>query len=395
MGSDVRIRRGRAKPLWRGHPWVYRDSIVAVDDGVEAGDLVTVRDPAGRAIGCGFFSPGSAIAVRILSREEWIETDRAFFVDRLRTALRLRTDTLQLPVFTDAFRVVHSEGDRLPGLVADLFGGHLVAQLSTAGLHRRRDLILDALEEVIEPESIHLKPDKKACAAEGIPVESGLVRGAAPADPPSILEHGVCFRIDLGGGQKTGFFTDQRYNRQLVGRLVRGRRVLDLHTYTGGFGLHAAVNGAREVICIDSSGPALALAAENAMLNNCRQLRVERADARRYLDEAHESGKRVDVVISDPPRLAPTRAAVKKALRVYRDLHLRAMRVVEPGGLLAASSCSGSVSEEEFEATLRDAAYDLGRTVQVIFKGGQAPDHPVLTTSPEGRYLKFLLVCVG
>ena len=395
MGADVKVKRGRAKPLWRGHPWVFRDSLEAVDPSVGPGDLVTVRDPGGRAIGCGFFSPDSAIAVRVLSREERIEPDLPFFTERIRRAYQLRTETLQLPVFTDAFRIVHSEGDLLPGLIVDHFAGHLVTQFSTVGMHRHRETLLDALEEVTGARSIHVKSDRKACAAEGLPNEQGLLRGAEPEEPPSILEHGVCFRIQLGGGQKTGFFTDQRDNRQLVGRLVRGRSVLDLHAYTGGFGLHAAVNGAREVVFLDTSGPALALAAENAMLNNCRQGRVERVDARRFLDRLHESGRRFDLVISDPPRLAPTRAAVRKALRVYRDLHLRAMRAVEPGGLLAACSCSGSVSEEEFEATLREAAYDLGRPLQVLFRGGQSPDHPVLATCPEGRYLKFLLLCVG
>jgi len=393
--GTVVVKRGRAKPLWRGHPWVFRESVGRVSDDVDAGALVQVADEDGRVLGQGFYSPLSKIAVRLLSREpEGPEPDAAFFRGRIERAFRLRHETLGLPVVTDAYRLVHSEGDFLPGLVVDHFAGHLVVQFSTVGMHRRRDLLLDAIEEVVRPLSIFEQPDRKACELEGIEARAGLLRGTAPPEPPSVLENGVCFRIGLGDGQKTGFFADQRDNRQLLGRLVRDRTVLDLHTYTGGFGLYAAVNGAYEVLGIDSSGPALALAAENAMLNNGRQVRFERADAQEALNEMHRRGRTFDVVICDPPRLAPDRASVPKALRKYRDLHLRAMRVVKPGGLLAVSSCSGAVHEDEFERTVVEAAYDLRRDAQVLHRGGQAGDHPVLATCPEGRYLKFLLTCV-
>lgn len=394
MGSVV-VKRGRAKPLWRGHPWVFRESIVRVEGNPEPGDLVSILDDSGRAIGCGFFSPQSQLSARILSREESVAVDTAFFAERLERARVLREETLDLPVFTDAYRLVHSEGDLLPGLVVDHFAGHLVVQFSTWGMHRRREEILDALEEVFTPRAIHARPDRRACKAEGLPEDAGLVRGAPPPEPPSILENGVAFRIGLATGQKTGFFCDQRDNRSFLGRIARERRVLDLHTYTGGFGLYAAVNGAAEVLGIDSSGPALALAAENAMLNNGRQVRFERGDARAVLNEMHRKGRCFDIVISDPPRFAPDRAAVKKALTAYRDLHLRAMRVVRPGGLLAAACCSGAVSDGDFETTLRTAAYDLGRDLQVLHRAGQAADHPVLATCPEGRYLKFVVACVA
>jgi len=394
--SEVVVKRGRAKPLWRGHPWVFRESVARVSGDVDAGALVRVADEDGRVLGRGFYSPLSKIAVRLLDRgPEGPEFDAAFFRERIERAVRLRRETLGLPVVTDAYRLVHSEGDFLPGLVVDHFAGHLVVQFSTIGMHRRRELILDALEGVLGPESIFEQPDKKACELEGIETKGGLLRGTMPPGPPSILENGVCFRIGLGIGQKTGFFADQRDNRQLLGRLVRDRTVLDLHTYTGGFGLYAAVNGAYEVLGIDSSGPALSIAAENAMLNNGRQVRFERADAQEALNEMHRRGRTFDVVICDPPRLAPDRASVPKALRKYRDLHLRAMRVVRPGGLLAVSSCSGAVREGEFEQTLLEAAYDIKRDAQVLYRGGQAGDHPVLATCPEGRYLKFLLACVA
>ena len=374
---------------------MFRDSIERVSGEVDAGAMVQVADENGRILGRGFYSPQSMIAVRLLSRDpEGPDADAAFFRDRIAGAVRLRHETLGLPVVTDAYRLVHSEGDHLPGLVVDHFAGHLVVQFSTVGMHRRREQVLDALEEAIRPKSIYEQPDRKACEIEGIDAKDGLLRGTPPPEPPSILENGVCFRIGLGEGQKTGFFADQRDNRQLVGKLVRDRSVLDLHTYTGGFGLYAAANGAEEVLGIDSSGPALALAAENAMLNNGRQVRFERADAQEALNEMHRKGRLFDVVISDPPRLAPDRASVPRALRKYRDLHLRAMRVVKPGGLLAVSSCSGAVREDQFEETLQEAAYDVHRHVQVLYRGGQACDHPVLATCPEGRYLKFLLACV-
>lgn len=394
MGTVV-VKKGRAKPLWRGHPWVFRDSVARIEGDPSGGDLVGVSDDGGRPIGAGFWSPESRIAVRILAAEADVPTDRAFFAERIERAVRLRRETLELPVVTDAYRVVHSEGDLLPGLVVDHFAGHLVVQFSTLGMHRRREAILDALEEVLAPRSIHETPDRRACRLEGIETEGGLVRGRAPDEPPSILEHGVCFRIGLARGQKTAFYADQRDNRELVARMARDRSVLDIHTYTGGFGLYAAVNGAETVLGIDSSGPALALAVENAMLNHGRQMRFERGDATRALNALHAEGRSFDIVVCDPPPFARVRAHVPRALRAHKDLHLRAIRVVRPGGLLAVSSCSGAVGDADFERTLREAAGDVGRSVQVLHRGGQAPDHPVLLTCPEGRYLKFLLACVA
>ncbi|MHC4938304.1 MAG: class I SAM-dependent rRNA methyltransferase [Planctomycetota bacterium] len=391
--GEIRIRRGRAKPLWRGHPWVFADSVDSVGGSPEPGDLCTIKAPDGRTIGCGFYSPTSAIVARILSSEGAIPPD--FFQQRLRDARTLREEVLELPVVTDGYRLVHSEGDLLPGLVVDHFAGHLAVQFSTIGMHRRREEILDALEEVFSPLSIFETPDTRVSAREGIETRAGLLRGEEPKEPVTITENGIHFRLGMGGGQKTGFYTDQRENRKHIARLFRDRRVLDLYCYTGGFGLYAAVNGAEQVLGVDSSGPALALAAENAMLNHGRQVQLERADVREVLDRLHREKRKFDVVICDPPRFARERKHVDRALRAYRDLHLRALRVVEPGGLICVASCSGVVGEEAFEKTIREAAYDLRRTVRVLHRGGQASDHPVLATCPEGRYLKFLLLAVG
>ncbi|MEM8885406.1 MAG: class I SAM-dependent rRNA methyltransferase [Planctomycetota bacterium] len=392
---DVIVRRGRAKPLWRGHPWVYADSVGEVRGNPEPGELVTVRDAQDKVLGCGFFSPSSAIAVRILSPEESIEPSRAFFAARLDEARRLRDEVLELPIVTDGYRLVHAEGDLLPGLIVDLYAGHAVVQFSTVGMHRHREAVLDALEEVIEPLSIHEAPDRRVLKHEGFEARAEQLRGDPIDAPVSITENGIHFRIGIGAGQKTGFFADQRENRKHVARLFRNRRVLDLFCYTGGFSLYAAVNGADEVLGIDSSGPALSLAAENALLNNARQVRYERMEAREALDGFHRKKRRFDLVVCDPPKFARDRKQVDKALRAYRDLHLRAMRVVEPGGLLAVASCSGVVRDDDFERTVREAAYDLKRTVRILYRGGQATDHPVLATCPEGKYLKFLLLAVG
>lgn len=373
---------------------MFKDSIARAEGDPAPGELVRVVDEKGRLLGKGFFNPRSRLAVRILARDEETETDAAFFRRRIADAVRLRDETLGLPVVTDVYRLVYSEGDLLPGLVVDHFAGHLVVQFSTLGMHLRREAILDALEEVVGPQSIHEQPDRRACEHEGIETRGGLLRGRPPGEPPSVLEHGICFRIGLGDGQKTGFYADQRDNRQLIGGCARDRSVLDLHTYSGGFALYAATNGAAEVLAVDSSGPALALAAENAMLNNGRQVRFERWDDREILNRMHKEGRTFDLVVCDPPPFARKRKDVDRALRGYRDLHLRAARVVAPGGLLAVSCCSGAVREAEFEATLREAAFDLGRAVQILHRGGQAPDHPVLGSCPESRYLKFLLACV-
>lgn len=373
---------------------MFKESIAKTEGDPAPGDLVRVADEKGRLLGKGFFNPRSQLAVRILLRDEETEADLAFFRRRIADAVRLRDDTLGLPVVTDVYRLVYSEGDLLPGLVVDRFADHLVVQFSTLGMHLRREAVLDALEEVVSPRSIHEQPDPRACEREGIDATTGLLRGAAPPEPPSVLENGICFRIGLGDGQKTGFYADQRDNRQLIGRCARDRSVLDLHTYSGGFALYAATNGADEVLAIDSSGPALALAAENAMLNNGRQVRFERANDRDALNRFHKQGRTFDLVVCDPPPFARDRRDVDRALRGYRDLHLRAARVVQPGGLLAVSCCSAAVREADFEATLREAAYDLGRTIQILHRGGQAADHPILGSCPETRYLKFLLACV-
>ena len=390
--QKVVVRAGRAKPLWRGHPWVYRDSIAEIEGSPGPGDSVQVHDSRGKAIGCGYFSPESKIAVRIHGPEPEID-----FAERVAAAVRLRRETLALPVVTDGYRLVHAEGDRLPGLVVDHFAGTLAVQFSTVGMHRRRDAILDALEQAVGPDAIFEQPDLRAAKLEGFETRPQRLRGGQPAEPPSILEHGVCLRVGIGAGagQKTGFFSDQRENRHAIGKVARDRTVLDLHTYTGGFGLHAAVNGAAEVLSVDSSGPALSLAAENAMLNNVRAVRYERSDVKAMLNRLSGERRRFDIVVCDPPKFARNRAGVKRALAAYRDLHLRAMRVVAPGGLLAAASCSGLVTESDFEQTLRDAAYDLGRSVQVVHRAGQAADHPVLATCPEGRYLKFVVASIA
>lgn len=373
---------------------MFKESIAKTEGDPAPGELVRVADEKGRFLGAGFYNPRSRLAVRILARDEETKADFAFFRRRIADAVRLRDDTLGLPVVTDVYRLVFSEGDLLPGLVVDRFADHLVVQFSTLGMHLRREVVLDALEEVVGPQSIHEQPDPRACEREGIEATNGLLRGEPPAEPPSVLENGICFRVGLGDGQKTGFFADQRDNRELIGRCARDRSVLDLHTYSGGFALYAAANGAAEVLGIDSSGPALALAAENAMLNNGRQIRFERAHDRDALNRLHREGRTFDLVVCDPPPFARDRRDVDRALRGYRDLHLRAARVVQPGGLLAISCCSGAVREADFEATLREAAYDLGRTIRILHRGGQAADHPVLGSCPETRYLKFLLACV-
>lgn len=393
--GEIRIKAGRVKPLWRGHPWVFANSVASVEGSPEPGDLIGVRAPDGRMIGRGYYSPKSAIVSRILVRDEQTVVDAAFFAQRLENARNLREVVLDLPIVSDGYRLVHSEGDLLPGLIVDQFGSHLVAQFSTVGMHRNREVILDALEEVFRPQSIHETPDRRACEKEGIEASSGLRRGSEPTAQIEITENGIQFRIGLASGQKTGFYADQRENRKHIARLFRDRTVLDLHCYTGGFGLYAAVNGAEAVLGVDTSGPALALAAENAMLNHGRQVRYERADARTVLDRCHREKRKFDIVICDPPKYARDRKHAPKALRAYRDLHLRALRIVAPGGLLASSSCSGSVTEDDFDQTLREAAYDLGREIRLLHYGGQASDHPVLASCPEGRYLKFRLVSIA
>lgn len=389
MTPIVTIQRGRVKPLAYRHPWVFAASIERVDGDPQDGDVVEVRDPGGRFLATGFWSGRSQLRVRCFAWEPGAEPDAAWLRGRIAAAAAFRREKLGLPEAgrTTAFRVVHSEADGLPGLVVDRFGDFLAIQISTAGLERRREALLDALEAELAPRGIVETDDEEIRRKEGLAPVARAQRGAAPEAPIEILESGLAFEVDLRAGQKTGFFCDQRENRAAAAGLARGRRALDAFSYTGAFAIACAKAGAAEVVAVESSAAAIEAARRNAT-RNAVSLELRQEDVYRFLGEARRAGRSWDLVILDPPKYAVSRHALAPALQKYKELVALGVRATAPGGTLVACSCSGLVDEPTFDAVLREAAVETRRDLRIFRRGGQAPDHPVAITCPEGRYLQ-------
>ena len=373
----------RLRNAWRSsHPWIFQKLVEKPVAKPKPGSLVDIVGVEGEWIGRGFYNGHSRIALRILETDRDTPVDAAWFVRKIAAAVSLRRDVLQLDAVSDAWRVVHSEGDGLSGLVVDRYGDLLVVEYFSAGMFRHREWIYDALRAQFPGCRFHAFADEHVQKQESFDF-----RGSEPAAPSIITEHGIRFRADPAGAHKTGFFADQRDNRQWLSLHVAGQRVLDLCCNTGGFGVYAAVRGASEVVGIDIDEDVLSIAKGNAKLNNAH-VKFVQADIFPWLRDAGNRDERFDVVILDPAKLTRDRDQVIPALKKYLDMNKLALGVVRPGGLLATFSCTGLVSEDEFLGMLRRAAFYAGRTVQVLKIAGAGPDHPFLAQVPESRYLK-------
>jgi 23S rRNA (cytosine1962-C5)-methyltransferase len=393
--AKVRIRSGHIRPLWAGHPWVYAQAVAGVDGSPAAGDVVDVIDPQGKWLGAGFYAPDSALAVRIVSRESGRAIDGAFFRDRLARAVELRQRWLGLPnETTDGYRLVHAEGDGLPGLIIDVYGSAATVQLLTAGMKRREEDVFAALREVLPLTTIIEMPSHEHQEQEGFRVAPRIAAGDA-IDDLVFRERGFGYSLPFAAAQKTGFYFDQRDNRERFEPLCTGRRVLDLCTYVGAFSLAAARGGAREVLAIDRSATALEIArqgAERAGLGE--RLRMERGELKQVLPELAQRGERFDVVVLDPPKLAHGVRQLDRARTMYRLWNAQALRLCEPGALLVTCSCSGALQAADFVRTLALAAAESARDVTLLALGDQAPDHPTPAAFQEGRYLKVAFLRV-
>jgi 23S rRNA (cytosine1962-C5)-methyltransferase len=381
----------RARPFYGRHPWVFAGAIAAVEGEPRDGDVVDLVSHAGHFVARGLYNSLSKIRVRLYSWAPDVPLDAAFFRDRLVAALRLRQSILHLSGPGRACRLVFSEGDGLSGCTVDRYDRWLVVQFTALAVAQRRDLIADLLEELLQPEGIYLRTERGVGQLEGLELQDGLLRGSVPTEPVTIEEHGVRFLVHLAEGQKTGFFLDQRDNRQAVASLSAGRRVLDAFCYSGGFGLHAARAGAREVLGVDSSEPALVLARANAQLNGLDQVSFVREDVFTFLDGLDQAGGRFGMVILDPPKFARKRGAVDEALRGYRRLQTLGLRLLEPDGILVTCCCSGLITLAMLEDLLSQIAAEAGRDVQILDRRGQAPDHPVSVACLETSYLKCVI----
>ncbi|HET7480767.1 MAG TPA: class I SAM-dependent rRNA methyltransferase [Rubrobacteraceae bacterium] len=378
----VVTNRGAARAR-SGHPWIYRSDVA--DASGEPGDVVRVVDRRGSFLGRAFYNPRSQISLRVATREDE-PLDEAWFRNRLRRAIAYR-DSLHIDA--DVYRLLHSEADRLPGLVVDRYGNHLVLQIGSAGVERRLEWVVAALQDLQASDGILLRGDTTARKREGLDVDVRVLAGDVP-ESVVVREGPVRYRADLWGGQKTGGFLDQRENHLAAGRYSRGR-VLDVFSYAGGFALHAARN-ADTVECVDASGPALEAARANAALNGYENLTFIRANAFDLLREISDAGERYDTVILDPPAFAKTKRELPKARRAYKEINLRAMKLLAPGGVLVTCSCSYHFTRDLMEETLRGAAADAGATMRLREWRGQALDHPEILTIPETHYLKCAIL---
>jgi 23S rRNA (cytosine1962-C5)-methyltransferase len=378
----------RLRNPWRSsHPWIFQKLVEKPAAKPKPGSIVDIVGVDGDWIGRGFYNGHSRIALRILETDRDTPVDAAWFARRIAAAVALRRDVLRLDAVTDAWRVVHSEGDGLSGLVVDRYGDLLVVEFFSAGMVRHREWIYDALRAQFPGCRFHAFADEHVQKQESFDFKPFNSSGSEPTSASIITEHGIRFRADPAGAHKTGFFADQRDNRQWLSQLVEGKRVLDLCCNTGGFGVYAAVRGAQEVIGIDIDEDVLAIAKGNARLNDAH-VKFVQADIFPWLRDAGNRGDLFDVVVLDPAKLTRDRDQVLPALKKYLDMNKLALGVLKPGGLLATFSCTGLVSEEEFLGMLRRAAYYAGRTLQVLKVAGAGPDHPFLAHVQESRYLK-------
>lgn len=396
----VFLKRGRSKPLWLGHPWVFSGAVHRVEGPVgDTGGPCLVEDDRGNVVGAGFYNPHARISVRLLQHRR--TTDLPFEARPVIDVVRERLDeaigrraTLGLPsAGTDVYRLVNAEGDRLPGLIVDCLADVAVIHVGSRAIYEAREAVADLVQGRLSgTRAVVVAVHETASKLEMIPVGVEVTRGEL-SGPVEVVEHGVRYRVDPIKGQKTGFYADQRENRRRFAELCRGEQVLDLYCYAGGFGLHAARGGAASVTAVDASSPACAAAAANAALNGVQdRYSVTCGDAMNWLREARAQGGSWSRIVCDPPKFAHGRRNLEDALKKYARLNTLAMSALTPGGLLLTCSCSQHVDEDTFLRMLTEAGHRLRRTVHVLAVWGQGLDHPYSAVAAEGRYLTAALV---
>jgi 23S rRNA (cytosine1962-C5)-methyltransferase len=391
-GAAVHLKAGRERSLVQRHPWVFSGAIDRVDGDPAPGATVDVVDAAGAFLARAAYSPQSQIRARAWSFDPTQPIDPPFFATAIARACDARRTLLDAA--NTGCRLIHGESDRLPGVIADRYGDTIVIQLLSAGADAWRDAIADALVASTGAVCVYERSDADVRTLEGLAPRVGVLRGKLPATV-EIVEAGLCYRIDVVGGQKTGFYLDQRDNRSFVGVHARGRRVLNAFCYTGGFTLAALAGDAASVLSIDSSADALQRARENLALNpalDARRAQWSVADVFSELRELRNRGAAFDLIVLDPPKFAPTAAHAQRAARAYKDINLLALKLLAPGGLLVTFSCSGGIDASLFQKIVAGAALDASADAAIVGRLGASADHPVALTFPEGEYLKGLVV---
>lgn len=391
----LRLKAGRQKSVLRRHPWVFASALDEIEGEPQDGETVCLTSSGGEFLAWGAISLASQIRLRLWSWDPEAEIGEAFFRERIMRALDMRR-TIGVPSASNACRLVYAESDGLPGLVVDRYADFLVVQLLSSGAEHWKDLLVDLLADITGVTNLYERSDVDVRRLEGLPMRSGVLRGAAPPERVEIFENGLRLWVDLKLGHKTGFYLDQRNNRQRLASLAPGKDVLDCFCYSGGFTIAGLQGGAKSVTAVDSSSTALALAGKNLELNglassDCRTIE---GDVFQVLRTLRDRGEQFDLLVLDPPKFAPTVSQVQRAARGYKDINMLAFKLLRPGGLLVTFSCSGGVDLALFQSIVAGAALDAGVQASLIEVLTQAPDHPVALNFPESAYLKGLIVKV-
>jgi len=394
--SKLILKKGRQKPVSRHHPWIYSGAIKAIEGNPKIGETISIHDVGGNFLAWAAYSPKSQIRARIWSWDENQAISERFFRDRISRAINLRKRLID-PSKTNACRLVHAESDLLPGLIVDRYDNVLIMQILSAGIERWRADIIEILNDLIHPDCIYERSDVAVRGLEGLNERTGTLFGELPQQPMIIKENNLRFWVDLATGQKTGFYLDQRENRQFCREIAQGKSVLNCFAFTGGFSVYALEGKAQSVISIDSSEEALALAKNNIALNNLPGEKCEWivGDVFEELRLLRDQGRQFEFVILDPPKFAPTASQAQKAARGYKDINLYGFKLLKPGGILMTFSCSGGIDAAFFQKIIADAALDAEVDAKILYRLSQSPDHPTHLAFPEGTYLKGLVIRAG
>jgi len=393
---SVKLKKGRDKSFNRKHPWIFSGAIDSVKDVNSNGETVDIISGDGKFLGYGSYSSHSQISVRVLSFNPDEKINLDFFQKRIKVAAEFRKQVIN-DEKTNAFRVINAESDSLPGLIVDKYGDYLVSQFLSAGAEFWKKEIVEILVSLFNPTGIFERSDVEVREKEGLLPSKGVLFGKEPEELIEIIENGNKFFVDVNLGHKTGFYLDQRDNRKMLEHFASGKEILNCFSYTGGFSVYAVKAGASKVINVDSSAESLAIAEKNFFLNGIDSSKFENTldDVFKYLRKLRDTNRQFDVIILDPPKFAESVSQIDKAARGYKDINLLALKLLKKNGLLFTFSCSGHIVPDLFNKIIADAAADAGREVHILKYLTQSPDHTMLTSFPEGLYLKGLICKVN
>jgi 23S rRNA (cytosine1962-C5)-methyltransferase len=391
---DIILKKGKEKAAILRHPWIFSGALDKIKGSPANGEIVAVWSANQEFLAYGYFNDQSRVALRLMEWDQSVTIDEAWYAQRLEKAIASRADILNEN--TNTCRLVFSEADLLPGLIVDKYADFLSLQILSAGMENAKQTIMNILRSLLNPKGIFDKSDAGARKHENLEPADGLLWGEQPPEFLEVKENGVTYHINIADGQKSGFYCDQRDNREILAAYTKGKTVLDCFCYSGGFTLNSLKAGASHVTSVDSSALAIETLKHNLELNGfpeAMQSSVQ-SDVNKQLRVFKDENKKFEVVVLDPPKYAPSRSALDRAARAYKDLNRLGMMILEPGGILATFSCSGAVDMETFKQIIAWAALDAGREVQILKQFHQPEDHPIRMSFPEGEYLKGLLLRV-